>query len=287
MEKEIWKTYPEFDFIKVSSWGRVRTLDRVVSTKKGMRVRKGHILKQHPVRGGYMAVSFRVNGKQVNRSVHRLVAQAFVPNPDNLPEVNHKDNDRTKNCVSNLEWCTHEYNIAYREKYGTSAKEYTKVLNRPVYAVNLKTQEVSRFESQREAGRELGVAQSRINYVLKGRYNQAGGYWFTEDDGGDLKIDKNKLRKVKVITQFRSGIYAVNLKTLEVAYFESQCGAGRELVVNQGNINSVLKGRYKTAGGYWFTNADENAVENTRAKFGDEVADKVEVLMSERELQPA
>lgn len=211
MENEIWKMYPEFSFIQVSNLGRVRTLDRVITCGNGARVVKGRILKQQRFPKGYLYVTFSMNGKTVNRSVHRLVAKTFIPNPDNLPEVNHRDNDRTDNNVDNLEWCTPEYNIEYREKYGTSAKKYTKVLNRPVYAVNLKTSEVSRFESQTEAARQLDC--------------------------------------------------------------------------NQGNIHSVIKGNRNQANGYWFVRADSSAVESTKSKFGDEVADQVEELMNE--LQPA
>ena len=153
-----------------------------------------------------MDVCFYVNGKLVNLLAHRMVAITFIPNPNNYPEVNHKDNDRANNVVSNLEWCTSQYNMAYKERYGISAKEHTKVLRRPVIAVNLDGFEVFWFESQHEAARQLGI--------------------------------------------------------------------------NQGNMNEVVKGKRQIAGGYWFTSADENAVERTRAKFGDKVADKVEKLMN-------
>lgn len=179
-ELEIWKMYSEFSFIEVSSIGRVRTLDRVVTCGNGMRVVKGRILPQYDNGHGYLQVEFGVNGKIVHRSVHRLVAQAFIPNHDNLPEVNHKDNNPANNDVSNLEWCTHEYNIEYREKCGVAC-------NRSVIAVNLKTWETQRFESQHEAGRELGADQRHITNVLKGRYKQTGGYWFTNADNNAVE----------------------------------------------------------------------------------------------------
>lgn len=186
----IWKNYPEFDFIQGSSIGRVRTLDRVVSNGKGMYVKKGRVLKQWYNNSGYLYVHSKVNGKKVNRSVHRLVAQTFIPNPDNLPEVNHINGDRTDNRLVNLEWCTHEYNMAYKEKYGVSAKEAAP--KSPVYAVNLITAEVSRFRSQREAGRELGVNDGGINNVIKGRRNHTGGYWFTKADNNAAESTRNK-----------------------------------------------------------------------------------------------
>ena len=210
MNKEVWKPYPEFSFVEVSTFGRVRAVDRwVVDKRYGKRFVKGRILKQQRNRDGYLFVQFGLNGKQVKKKVHRLVAETFIPNPNNWPEVNHKNCDRTKNNVDNLEWCTHEYNQQYREKFGVA-------LYRPVFAINLNTMKVSRFSSQSEASRELKTGQG-----------------------------------------------------------------------NKGNICMVVRGKRKTAKGYWFTNADDNAVEATRAKFGSEVADKVNELMNDKELQPA
>lgn len=210
---EFWKPYQEFPWVEGSSFGRVRTLDRVVSTKKGMRAVKGRILKQQRNRGGYIYVEFSINGKLIVRYVHRIVAQTFIPNPDNLPEVNHLDNNPLNNDVSNLEWCTREYNMAYKERYGVSSKEAHQTQRNPLFAINLKTTEVQWFESQSEAGHKLGIAQP--------------------------------------------------------------------------NINSVLSGRLKQSGGYWFVNADSNAAEYTKQKFGDSVARKAKELMTNKELQSA
>ena len=117
-ENEVWKPYSEFSWIEGSSLGRVRTRDRVVPHGKGTQFVKGRILKQCLDKNGYLRVEFNVNGKLINRKAHRIIASCFIPNPDNLPQVNHKDCDRTNNCVSNLEWCDASYNCRYREKYG-------------------------------------------------------------------------------------------------------------------------------------------------------------------------
>jgi len=273
-ELEVWRPYPEFDFIEGSNLGRARTLDRVVSTRRGTRVVKGRILTQHSNGTGYMQVGPRINGKKVNIYTHRLVAECFLPNQENLPEINHKDNNPRNNNISNLEWCSHKYNIAYKEKHGTSAKEAAPKL--PIYAVELKTQEVLRFESQSDAERSLGVAQQSISAVLKGKLKTAGGFWFIEDNG---KVDKDKLRKNVISMLLKGGIIAVNLKTQKVLWFKTQSEAGLKLKGVQGHIGDVIKGRRKQAGNYWFTHADNNATKNTRAKFGDKVANKVEKLI--------
>lgn len=202
-EKIIWKPYPEFPFIKANQFGQVMTVDRVVTRSDGRKqFVKGHILKQENNGHGYMQVKFSVNNKTVHLYVQRLVATCFVPNPDNLPEVNHIDNNPANNVASNLEWCTHEYNDAYKKNFGTSQAE---VSGRPVIAVNL--------------------------------------------------------------------------DSLRVLYFESQSEAARKLGFNSSNINMVVKGHYNKTHGFWFCYVDENAVEKTREKFGDEVANKVEELM--------
>lgn len=120
-ENVVWKTYPEYPFIQANQFGEIRILDRTVTYKNGVKHHyKGHILKQYANRDGYLQVYISVNGKHVNLLVHRVVASCFLPNPDNLPQINHEDNNPRNNSVSNLEWCTGEYNVAYREKYEKS-----------------------------------------------------------------------------------------------------------------------------------------------------------------------
>ena len=186
-EEAVWKTYPEFDFLQANQFGEIRTVDHYATRKDGRKYFvKGCVLKQHPNKKGYMQVSFKVDGKQIHPLVHRIVASSFLPNPDGLPEVNHKDNNPKNNSVENLEWCDHKYNMAYREKYGKSAAE---VSGTPVLAVNLKTGEVLHFESQHEVARQLGVFQESICRVLKGQRKQTGGFWFCyADENAEEKI---------------------------------------------------------------------------------------------------
>lgn len=278
-QKEVWKIYPKYPFIEASNLGRIRTKDRYVQVKgRGKRLIKGRILKQYSNGDDYVYVAFHTNGKTVHLRVHRIVATCFIPNPHGYPEINHLDNNPKNNSVSNLEWCTHEMNIAYKEKYGVSAKEATKELRKPLFAVNLETSEVLCFKSQGEAARQLGVSQGHISRVIKGELNQIGGYWFTEDKS---EITEDKVREIKAKMIFRGGVIAISPETSDVFYFESQDEAAHQLGVNISNINNVIKGKRNRAGGYWFAYADENAVEKAREKFGDEISEKVKELMVE------
>ena len=177
---EFWKKHPDIEKIEVSSFGRVRSV-------------RGNYYKISLSNKGYLQVVFRMNGKCVSKLVHRLVAQVFIPNHNNLPQVNHKDCDRTNNNVSNLEWCNASYNNQYREKYGISN---TESLGVPVFAINLTNLKVSRYQSQNEAGRELGFGQGNISNVIKGKQKQAHGYWFVMDDGHAVDIVKSKLHDI-------------------------------------------------------------------------------------------
>ncbi len=114
--KEIWKDIEGYEGLyQVSNLGDVRSLKYAGGNKV-------KILKQGNV-NGYKRVSLHKNNKQKNYFVHRLVAMTFIPNPNNLPLVNHKDENKTNNSVDNLEWCTQKYNI----NYGSAIKKVVKI----------------------------------------------------------------------------------------------------------------------------------------------------------------
>lgn len=109
MEDEIWKDVVGFEgYYEVSNKGNVRSVDRHVPSKSRLGTVKYDFYPSQPIKarevyGGYQQVKLNRNGK-FPRAIHRLVAQAFIPNPDSLPEVNHIDGNKANNCVENLEW---------------------------------------------------------------------------------------------------------------------------------------------------------------------------------------
>lgn len=120
MKKEIWKPILGYEGIyEVSSFGRIKSLKRRSKEDKNER---GLILKQKKTKAGYYIISLHNQGKEKFFFVHRLVAQAFIPNPENLPIINHIDENKSNNCVENLEWCDQCYNI----NYGTCIERATK-----------------------------------------------------------------------------------------------------------------------------------------------------------------
>lgn len=119
---------------------------------------------------GYKDVILCSGGKPFHKYIHRLVAEAFVPNPDNLPEVNHKDENPGNNAWSNLEWCTSKYN----KNYGGRARKFGISRGKPVRCIE--TGDV--FFSTGEASRQIGIAVSSIAAACTGYRNvqTAGGY---------------------------------------------------------------------------------------------------------------
>lgn len=157
MEDEVWKPILGYECLyEVSSEGRVRSLDRIIIYKDGRRkILKERILHNNVNDLGYYFVSLSKNGEQKKYKVHRLVAQAFLPNPNNLPCVNHKDETPSHNNVENLEWCTQKYNCNYgtcRERMISSLRNHPKK-SKKVYQYTLDGQLVKIWESTAECGR--------------------------------------------------------------------------------------------------------------------------------------
>lgn len=160
-ENEVWKDIAEYEgFYQVSNRGNVRSVARRGS--QGYR-RRGLMLKPGYTSRGYLQVNLSENGKSKTRTVHRLVAETFLPNPNGLSQVNHRDEDKDNNNVENLEWCTSEYN----NRYGTRAIK-------KVRAVNIKTGEVVKFNSLIEAKRK-GYAVNKVSMVCRGVYKTDTG----------------------------------------------------------------------------------------------------------------
>ncbi len=171
---EIWKDCKHYEGLyEVSTLGRVRSLERyVANSDKSERLVPSRIISQHAGSSGYLQVGLSKNGKTKYELVHRLVALAFVDNPDNLPQVNHKDECKTNNEASNLEWCNRKYNM----NYGTVKQRIGAKHKRRINQYDLNSNYIATYNSQQEAARQTGISNVSIFYCCSGRTNQAGGY---------------------------------------------------------------------------------------------------------------
>ena len=113
--EEVWKAIEGFEGLyEVSNLGNVKSCQRMRKNKYGsLALIQERILKQKSDKNGYKSVALSLNGKLYYKRVHRLLAIAFIPNPNHFSLINHKDEDVTNNIISNLEWCTPSYNTCY------------------------------------------------------------------------------------------------------------------------------------------------------------------------------
>ena len=176
MEGEVWKDVVGYEGLyQVSNLGRVKSLDKVISTRNGYssfeKSIKGRVLKQVLVMG-YLKVHLVNIGKGKSIPVHRFVAMAFIANKNNYPQVNHKDEDKTNNIVDNLEWCTALYN----NNYGTRNERISKNQNndrknKPILQFTSDGKFVKEWVSITEASK-YGFQRRIIQRCLKGEYKR-------------------------------------------------------------------------------------------------------------------
>lgn len=146
----------------VSNLGRVKSLNYNNTGKEG-------ILEGYDNSHGYLYVKLCKDGKDKQCRINRLVAQAFLENPEGYTDVNHKDKNTKNNCVDNLEWCTRQYNV-----------EYSKA--KAVIAISKESGLILEYPSTHEASRQTKINPGNINSCLKGRRKSAGGfYWIYAD----------------------------------------------------------------------------------------------------------
>lgn len=240
--KEIWKDISGYEGLyAISSLGNVRSY----YTNK--------ILKQETVRNGYKAVYLNKDGNRSHKYIHILVAEAFLPNPENLPIINHKDENPANNSVDNLEWCTYRYNNMYN---GVHIKRAIKQ-SKQVFQYDKNGNLVNTYVSVREAGRCINRSSSNISGCCKGDlYTCYGFIWshyelsrkevlqkFKLSDDTYLKRRNNSLSKE--VCQF-------DLNGNFIAKYPSTQEAGRQLGINPSRIQGVCRGIRKTTHGYIF-----------------------------------
>ena len=193
MKKEIWKFHPYFEqLVQFSNLGRVKSFIRNHKT--------GQILNNKVVNSaGYLRVS--ILGRKY--FIHRVIAELFVPNPDNKPEVNHKDGNKTNNKADNLEWVTRSENMKRAYKLGlqkSSEKQKQAVSKwnkehriKKVYQYDTKGNLLNIFKSQQEAAKILNLSEASISRILNGQRNNRKNYILTYNkkeakDGTRTKI---------------------------------------------------------------------------------------------------
>lgn len=166
MPGERWKRIKGYEHYMVSSKGRVMRIEYEWGAKNGMLIYYSPIILQ-PIRtkkGGYLYVNLHSNGKIVHKYIHRLVAEAFISNPHNYPQVNHKDENPANNCVENLEWCTAAQNVNYG---GRNKRNSNTLKGRKMWSEEERIKMSQNRKGKQQAGRSVMCNNLKFNSIRK------------------------------------------------------------------------------------------------------------------------
>ena len=194
--KEIWKNIKNYEGLyQVSNFGNVRSLDRSVNCgikNNNIVIKKGKLLKQNLNIHNYLQVHLSKNNKSKMVTVHRLVAETFIPNIENKSQINHIDGNKQNNRVDNLEWCTAKENILHSWKTGLSKSykhpkgvltNYSKSLCKKVNQYDLNNNFIATYSSLSDASRNTPCLVSDICACCKGKQKTSHNFiWKYADE---------------------------------------------------------------------------------------------------------
>ena len=253
---ETWKEIEGYEgAYEVSTFGRVRSLDREYykcysDGKMQLTKHRGRILKLRLNDKGYYVVTIVYNHTVKTLLINRLVAKAFLPNPDNLPEVNHKDENPKNNHVDNLEWCDRLYNI----RYGTGIERNLLPRRKRIEQLTKDGRHVAYHLGVREICLATGMDRRAIQRCLcnKPKHKTAYGYrWrFVDVSADEVEFDiDHSLAKYERKEEDRT-VEQLTKDGQHVAYFPNSVHAARAVSSSLPNIRRAVKNQHHTAAGY-------------------------------------
>lgn len=188
-EVEEWRAVVGYEgYYEISSIGRIRGVDRNITRKDGVKAFvRGKILAPNKTQSGYLFVDLGMERKRHDFKVHRLVATAFIPNPENKPEVNHINGIKTDNRLSNLEWVTHKENMIHASKIGLMDNRSVRIGSNnvrsiPVDIYEVYIKKVGSFANKREAYEATGYSERQMANDLHNKPYRAGTFIATKKD---------------------------------------------------------------------------------------------------------
>lgn len=189
--EEQWEPIEGYDHYEVSNYGNVRSY-----TNRGTLCAEPHMLSPR-LNKGYLFVNlYDSQHKMKSIKVHRLVASAFIPNPDNYPQINHKDEDKTNNHVDNLEWCDSKYNVNYGTGHARSCYARRDCNNKEVHQFDFNGQYIQSFKSITEASRITGCCLTDISKAALHSLKYAGNWFWSYTMDYDFSKEINTIGRI-------------------------------------------------------------------------------------------
>lgn len=250
----MWKVISKYPLYEINEFGVVRnSITHYVTT-------------QRMNRSGYLVVQLYDGEKNNMCLVHRLVAEMFIPNPENLPIVNHIDECCVHNSADNLEWISYKGN----SNHGTRNERIVRNRKDAVLAFNEDGETIMRFSSKHEAGRALNVSEISIRTAIK-KHNRCKSYFWRIDNNDEtqVEIEKNllwieekpeSLRSRKTYNA-RTPVVAIDASGQIVKMFSSKAEAAREMNVSPTAIANAINTKTKCKSFFW-EDADSGVTDN-------------------------
>lgn len=260
--KEEFKPIPGYEGLyEISNHGNVWSIPRINSGRRF----GGYKISVSQGRSKYKQVQLSKNGVTTPFLVHRLVALAFVPNPNNLPCVNHKDEDKANNRADNLEWCTYSYNCNYgtrNERIKSNSPRINKVLQ-----LNQRNEVISEYDSMHDASNITGINVAHICDCCHGKRDSAGKFmWRFKDECYHSNSKKIKLQRLqakkdgyrKVSSALSKEVLQCNINGCIIKRFASTVEASKHTGIATSGIINACNGKYKQSGGFiWMYAKDQ------------------------------
>lgn len=232
MRKKLWKPIIGYE-----------SLYSVSNTGEIFSYRSNSIIRQQDSFGYKSVALYDKEGKCKRYRVHRVVAQTFLPNPNNLPQVNHIDSNKNNNSVCNLEWCTSKQNTnhAIKENNYFYAAHISKK-QKPVYSLDREGNILEKYNTVAEASRKLGVSRKMVYYLLgSGKRTKKGLLLYSEREIKKLVVSKKDIRRKIMQKDNRGNV---------VARFNSVTEASRTNNIARSAVSNNLNGYTKLCGGF-------------------------------------
>ena len=244
--KEIWEDiYGYKNLYKINNKGEIYSY---ISKK---------IVKSSKKSNGYLFIHLYNKGTNKCKYIHRLVAEAFIPNPNNYLEVNHKDGNKLNNCVDNLEWCTKKQNMQHASKNNLIPKRYgaDNIFSKKVIQLDLKYQPIKIWDSTGEILRELNIPKQNVSDNCNNKNYRTRNWIFMWFDDY-IKISNMEQFALKRKKAFKHRIKRVLCIENNIIY-ENATQAQNITNANRTTIIKCCEGTRKTSGGLHWRYADE------------------------------
>lgn len=239
---EVWKVYPLNNLYHISNYSRVKSFANGFGNKQ-------HILKSSKNYGYWSVMLYSKETKKAHtKGIHRMMAETFIPNPLNLPQVNHKDENKEHNLIQNLEWCTNSYNVNYGTRNARAGMAISDAMSIKIAQYSKEGKYIRTFKGMNEASRTLGLLIQCPRHGYKNQFWSSSGFlWRQYEENVDMTQD---IPPFVDISGCRFGVEQYSEDGNYIATFATLKYACKYMGMNRVTLKGACLGHIHIASGY-------------------------------------